>query len=96
MGPKMIACRLHCNRCTSSFPFGQPFLLRKDRPSSSGSSSSFVLLLPSLWTVIGSDRGRSRAAGGFPGQLTGVAWGARIRCFGVAGVLEIGAVEIRF
>ncbi|KAL5760836.1 hypothetical protein ACOSQ2_019674 [Xanthoceras sorbifolium] len=56
-----------------------------------------VSLLPSpWWTVIGSDRGRSRAAGGFPGQLTGVAWGARIRCFGVAGVLGIGAVETRF
>ncbi|KAL5805070.1 hypothetical protein ACOSQ3_031870 [Xanthoceras sorbifolium] len=60
-------------------------------------SIPIVPLLPSLWcTVIGSDRGRSRAAGGFPGQLTGVAWGARIRCFGVAGVLGIGAVEIRF
>ncbi|KAL5738112.1 hypothetical protein ACOSP7_030873 [Xanthoceras sorbifolium] len=45
--------------------------------------------------MIGSDRGRSRAAGSFPGQLTGVAWGVRIRCLGDAGVLGIGAVETR-
>ncbi|KAL5838507.1 hypothetical protein ACOSQ3_015676 [Xanthoceras sorbifolium] len=31
----------------------------------------------------------------FPSQLTGVAWGVRIRCLGDAGVLGIGAVETR-
>ncbi|KAL5773390.1 hypothetical protein ACOSQ2_013314 [Xanthoceras sorbifolium] len=77
--------------CRSSYPFGQPFLLREDRSSSSASLSSFVLPLPSLVR----DRGRSRAAGSFPGQLTGVAWGVRIRGLGDAGVLGIGAVETR-
>ncbi|KAL5760310.1 hypothetical protein ACOSQ2_019148 [Xanthoceras sorbifolium] len=64
-----------------------PFLLHEDRSSSSASLSSFVLPLPSL--------GRSRAAGSFPGQLTGVAWEVRIRGLGDAGVLGIGAVETR-
>ncbi|KAL5790400.1 hypothetical protein ACOSQ2_005288 [Xanthoceras sorbifolium] len=60
-------------------------------------SIPIVPLFPSpWWTVIGSDRGRSRAAGGFSGQLTDVAWRARIRCFGVAGVLGISAAEVQF
>ncbi|KAL5857691.1 hypothetical protein ACOSQ3_005149 [Xanthoceras sorbifolium] len=60
-------------------------------------SIPIVPLLPSpWWTVIGSDRGRSRAAGGFSGQLTDVAWRARIWCFGVAGVLGIGTAEVQF
>ncbi|KAL5799232.1 hypothetical protein ACOSQ4_032116 [Xanthoceras sorbifolium] len=55
-----------------------------------------VPLLPSpWWTAIGSDRGRSRAAGSFPGQLTGVAWGVRIRCLGDVVVLGPGTVETR-
>ncbi|KAL5743575.1 hypothetical protein ACOSQ2_026691 [Xanthoceras sorbifolium] len=79
------------NGCRSSYPFGQPFLLREDRPSSLASLSPSALPLPSLVR----DRGRSRTAGSFPGQLTGVAWGVRIRCLGDAGVLGIGAVETR-
>ncbi|KAL5853746.1 hypothetical protein ACOSQ3_008864 [Xanthoceras sorbifolium] len=101
----------------SSYPFGQPFLLREDRSSSSASLSSSVLPLPSLvrddwvnsgpvdspspsslslpllaspwWTVIGSDRGRSRAAGSFHGQMTGVAWG-----FGSGAWVRLGCLEL--